>query len=349
MKMKMKTQSDIGAKTALALFFGLFYLHGFAQHNELTTAEKSAGYQQLFNGTDLEGWRSYNSTTPPNSWKVTPESTWNVISIQASTPKSPLVSSDLSFRNFDLMIEWNIANEGNSGIFIRYNKHDVNDWAGASGPESQVAATNNADGTDPKHRAGTCYDLFPLLDKAKTWDGIPNYGKWQQFRMVVYEGHVAHFGNGIKLVEYDINSPAWKTAYSLSKYATYPDYGNIHPGSIYLQHHGEFGEKGPKFRNIRIKKLTENPWVEGSQYLVNLGDTTSLKDLAFKDLLFPATTGLRNNSKASAKKGRLQNQFGYRFDLEKYGASKFRALDGLGRTRIYNKDVDFLKPDGHFH
>lgn len=335
----MKNQSEIGIKTALTLFLGLFYQQALAQHNVLTPAEQAAGYQQLFNGTSLDGWRSYNSTTPPNSWKVVPESTWNVIYIQAGTPRSSLVSSDLSFRNFDLMIEWSIASGGNSGIFIRYNKHDVNEWGGASGPESQIAALNNSDGSDPIHRAGACYDMLPLLDKAKNWDGNPNYGKWQQFRILAYEGHVAHFGNGVKLLEYVIQSPAWKTAFNSSKYATYPDYGDVHPGSIYLQHHGEFGASGPKFRDIRIKKLTENPWAKGSQYLVNPSDTTSLKDLAFTDLLFATTTSLKASSRISEKKIMFQNRFGYRFNFEKYGNSQFRGLDGLGRTRIYNGPV----------
>ena len=317
-----------------------------AQHNTLTAAEKAAGYELLFNGTNLDGWRSYNSTTPPNSWKTVPESSWNVIYIQSGTPKSSLVTSDLTFRNFDLMIEWNIASGGNSGIFIRYNKHNVNEWGGASGPESQVAATNNSDGSDPIHRAGACYDMLPLLDKAKTWDGAPNYNKWQQFRIVAYEGHVAHFGNGIKLLEYVIRSPAWTTAYNSSKYATYPDYATIHPGSVYLQHHGEFGAEGPKFRDIRIKKLTENPWAPGSKYLATPGDTTSLKDLAYTDLLFGDATGIQAYFQSGEKLSIFPNRDGYQIQFGKTGNYEVQTQDWLGRTGLtrsfYNTNQGWL-------
>jgi hypothetical protein len=333
-QMKVKSLSQKSALLATFMLLGLSAQKGFAQHNALTPAEKASGYQQLFNGTDLEGWRSYNSTTPPNSWKVVPESTWNVLFVQAGTPRSSLISSDMSFRNFDLLIEWNIASGGNSGIFMRYNKHNINEWGGASGPESQIAANNNSDGSDPIHRAGACYDMLPLLDKAKTWDGIPNYGKWQQFRIVAFEGHVAHFGNGIKLLEYVIKSPAWNTAYNSSKYATYPDYGNVHPGSIYLQHHGEFGANGPKFRDIRIKTLTENPWAVGSKYLVSPNDTTSLKDLAFTDLLFPKTTGLISAPNAGEKFSIFSSQAGYRLRFEKSGDYQIHTQDWLGRTGL---------------
>ena len=311
---------------------------GWAQgKNALTTAETSAGYKLLFNGTNLDGWRSYNSTTPPNSWQVVPESTWNVIFIQSGTPRSSLISSDLTYRNFDLMMEWNIASGGNSGVFIRYNKHNVNEWGGASGPEAQIGATNNSDATAPVFRAGTCYDMFPLNDKGKTWDGVPNYGKWQQFRIVAYEGHVAHYGNGIKILEYLIRSPAWTTAYNNSKYATYPDYGTVHPGSVYLQHHGEFGAEGPKFRNLRIKKLTENPWAVGSKYLATAGDTSSLKDLAFTDLILDQSTGalapaVRDNGLAI-----LPGSDGLRIRFARPGNYTVRTQDWLGRAGLTRK------------
>lgn len=305
--------------------------------NALTPDEATAGYKLLFNGNNLDGWRSYNSTTPPNSWQVVAESTWKVIFIQAATPRSSLLTSDLTYRNFDLMMEWNIASRGNSGVFIRYNQHNSNEWGGASGPEAQIAATNNSDGTSQTTRAGACYDMFPISEKAKTWDGTPNYGKWQQFRIVAYEGHVAHYGNGVKLLEYVIRSPAWNTAFNNSKYATYPEYATVHPGSIYLQHHGEFGAEGPKFRNMRIRKLTDNPWAPNSKYLANPNDTTALKDLSFSDLILDH--GVHTLSPAPANRGLaiLPGSDGLRIRFPGNGNYTVRAQDWLGRSVIARK------------
>ncbi|HKP97213.1 MAG TPA: DUF1080 domain-containing protein [Fibrobacteria bacterium] len=300
--------------------------------NTLTQAEADAGYKLLFNGANLDGWRSYNNTTPPASWQVVAESTWKVLYIQSGSPTSSLITTDATYRNFDLMIEWNIASNGNSGIFIRYNKFNLDGWGGASGPEAQIGATNNSDATAPKYRAGTCYDMFPLLDKAKTWDGTPNYGKWQQFRIIAYEGHVAHYGNGIKLLEYVIRSPAWNSAYNASKYASYPDYATVHPGSIYLQHHGEYGAEAPRFRNIRIKKLTENPWTVGSPYLANPNDTTALKDLAFSNLMLDKPTITLAPLSARPELAIFPAAGGYRIRFNRTGDYQIRTQDWLGRS-----------------
>ncbi len=318
--------------TALAVFFG-----GEAaaqQKNALTTAEKDAGYKLLFNGTDLGGWRSWNNEKPPSSWSVVAESTWKVIYIGSQTPQSSLMTTDQSFRNFDLLMEWYIPSGGNSGVFIRYNKFDQNEWGGASGPEAQIGATNNGDATQPTFRAGACYNMFPLLDKAKTWDGTPNYGRWQQFRIIAYEGHVAHFGNGMKLLEYVIRSPAWNSAYQASKYSTYPDYATVHPGSIYLQHHGtEWGPTGPRFRNIRIKPLTENPWVKGSPYLSNPNDTTSLRDLTFNDLIGAPVTFAAPAPRVTPGLAILPAIDGFNIRFAQPGTYRVETQDWLGRSR----------------
>jgi hypothetical protein len=266
------------------------------QHNTLTPDEQSAGYQLLFNGSNLStGWRSWNSTTPPNGWVAAPESSWKIIQLKNPINQAgSLVTSDATFQNFDLKIEWNVPSAGNSGIFIRYNQFNKDLWGGSAGPEAQIAAINNNDGTAPLHRAGTCYDMFPLDERALGWDmfgGGTNYNKYQQFRIIAFNGHIAHFGNGIKLVEYVMHSEKWKTAYTNSKYATFPQYAVVHPGSIMIQDHGE-GDI--KFRDIRIKKLTQNPWGLGSPYLINANDTTKgLKDLTFADNLFPTTSSAR--------------------------------------------------------
>src|SRR5690606_35177394 len=114
--------------------------------------------------------------------------------------------------------------------------------------------------------------------------------RYHQLRIVAFNNRIAHYGNGVKLLEYDMTSSAYNTAYNASKYNVEPIYRTIHQGGIYLQHHGE---QNIRFRNIRIKKLATSPWAEGSIYLKNPSDSTGgLKDsLTFNDNLFPV--GLR--------------------------------------------------------
>lgn len=314
----------------------------FAQtYNTLTEEEEAAGYELLFNGIDLEGWRGSHSMTPPTSWTVVAESTWNVIR-NGSGSAIPLITSDDTYQDFDLKIEFNVPSAGNSGIFIRYNKFNVDSWGGASGPETQIAATNNSDGSHNLHRNGTAYDMFGLQPSATNWDrpnGTNNYGRYHQLRIVAYKNRIAHYGNGIKLLEYDMNSAAYNTAYLASKYSTYPDYRDVHPGAIYLQHHGE---TNVRFRNIRIKKLTESPWAEGSPYLANPADSSGgLRDsLTFEDNLF-IPTGIAQGSRGPANRLKarvLRGADGVTLRLDRAG-DYVVTVNGLNGRTVYSEAV----------
>src|SRR5690606_22731909 len=91
-------------------------------YNTLTTEEAASGYTLLFNGTDLTGWRGWNNMTPPVSWVVVAETTWNVFRTGPGG-QAPLVTVDSTYQNFDLKLEFNVPSQGNSGIFIRYNQY----------------------------------------------------------------------------------------------------------------------------------------------------------------------------------------------------------------------------------
>lgn len=249
-------------------------------HNALTTEEEKSGYQLLFNGTDLSTFKTYKSTTPPASWVVQQDGDAKAIVVTAGGV-GHLITKQADFQNFDLKIEWKVPTKGNSGIFIRYLEIDA--WGGASGPEAQVVDINHSDGQQALHRAGTCYDLFPLLQGRDNW--WKPTGEWNQFRIVAYNNKVAHYGNGRKVTEYDFSSKAFNDAYLASKYRTYPNYKTIHAGAIYLQHHGE---TGIKYRNMRIKKLDKDPWAAGSAYLKP--DGSLIDDFTHADNFFPVPT-----------------------------------------------------------
>lgn len=252
----------------------------YAQNNVLTAEEAGSGYIQLFNGTDLSNWKTYNSTSAPSSWTVQTDGGAKAIVVSAGG-QAHLISKQNDFQNFDLKVEWKVPPSGNSGIFIRYK--EISDWGGASGPEAQVVDINHPDGQQALHRAGTCYDLFPLITGRDNWWKAT--GEWNQFRIIAYNSKIAHYGNGKKLIEYDMTSAAFNDAYSDSKYRTYPEYKTIHAGAIYFQHHGE---TGIKYRDVRIKKLTKSPWEAGSPYLKT--DGTLIDDLTFAVNIFPTPT-----------------------------------------------------------
>jgi hypothetical protein len=317
-----------------------------AQKNTLTTEEAASGYTLLFNGTNLTGWRGWNSLTPPTTWSVVAESTWNVIRNTQGTA-NPLITTDSSFQNFDLKYEYWFPSQANSGVFIRYNFYGKDSWGGNSGPETQIAALNNSDGTDAKHRNGTCYDMFGLLSGSINWDktrlnNTKNDSIYHQFRIIAFNNRVVHYGNGIKLLEYDMSSTAYNTAYTASKYKDYPTYKTVHPGGIYLQHHGEYGIR---FRNLKIKKLTQSPWANGSVYLSNPSDSAGgLKaTLAFEEALFPTALAPAARGEALRLNVRfLRSTGGMSLLLDRSGDYQVRVNDLAGRTvfqsRLRNDD-----------
>jgi hypothetical protein len=246
---------------------------GFGQStpNVLNSQEVAAGYINLFDpnenlsvkwyGITGNNQTSYSFTnTIPASWVTNTENGYKILEVTAAG-QNHIATRD-SFRNFDLKVEWKVPSQGNSGVFLRFMK--IASWGGASGSEVQVVAVDHSDGQQPLHRAGTNYDMFPLRTGQTNW--FRPIGEWNEMRIIAYENRVAHYGNGIRLLEYDMNSQAYATAYAASKYRTYPNYKTVHAGSFYLQHHGE---AGIKYRSMRAKKFTDstmNPWAVGSPY-----------------------------------------------------------------------------------
>jgi hypothetical protein len=311
---------------------------GQTAHNTLNPAEAASGYELLFNGTNLNGWRGWNTTVPPNSWSVVAESTWNVIrNGSGSAGQVALVTADSTFQNFDIKYEYWIPAKGNAGVFIRYNKYNSRDWGGCCGPETQIAALDNSDGTNALHRNGTCYDMFGLNSEALNWDKIrlnntKNDSVYHQFRIVAFNNRVAHYGNGVKLLEYDMTSSVYNSRYAASKYAPEPIYKTVHQGGFYLQHHGE---TGIRFRNMRVKRLTQSPWAQGSTYLSNPSDSASgLKSsLAFSEALFPTAIAPAGKAGAARLNTRvLRGADGVSLLLDRAGDYAVRVNDLRGRT-----------------
>ena len=77
-------------------------------------------------------------------------------------------------------------------------------------------------------------------------------GSWNRARIFVKGGHVEHWINNIKVVEYDRFSQTFKNLIQKSKYAKHQGFGVGMSGRILLQDHGP-GDV--KFKNIKIREL----------------------------------------------------------------------------------------------
>jgi len=227
--------------------------------NVLTAADARDGWQLLFDGKTLNGWHGLGfKTTPPGLWTVEDGAIKHVEHgkgpVQADG--QPLTGMDLisdrSFENFELAWEWKIAEAGNSGV--KYNVAEALSTAmapphAAKGWEYQLIDDEKAEDTKiPSHRSGALYDMFAPNDKKH----VNPAGQWNRSSIIFRGSHGEHWLNGDKVVEFDLGTARFDSAFAGSKYKTYPSWFPVRrKGQIVLQDHGDV----VWFRDIRIREL----------------------------------------------------------------------------------------------
>lgn len=83
------------------------------KHNTLTKQEMAEGWELLFDGETLEGWRDYNGTELTAPWFV--EDGMIQAKGEGADEHGYIVTEKL-YENFELTWEWRIADGGNSGV-----------------------------------------------------------------------------------------------------------------------------------------------------------------------------------------------------------------------------------------
>lgn len=219
--------------------------------NKLTEKEKKDGWVLLFNGKDFKGWRQCNGTAIPKNW-VIEDNAMKVFTAEGKKPgegsNGDILFGDRKFKNFELSVDWKASKMANSGIF-----YDVREVPGQpiyyAAPEVQVL--DNVDATDNKvasHLAGSLYDMLPADPKT-----VHPAGQWNTIVITVNNGKVTHVQNGVKVVEYELWTPAWDAMVTASKFKSFPGFteGISKEGFIGLQDHGY----PVWFRNIKIREI----------------------------------------------------------------------------------------------
>jgi len=150
------------------------------------------------------------------------------------------------YSNFELEFEWKASMGGNGGVM--YNVAETDAPAFATGPEYQVLDdARHADGKNPKTSAGSLYALIAPNEKKE----LNPIGDFNRSKIVVNRGHVEHWLNGNKVVDYRWGSPEVSDLIKRSKFAVMPGFMKENHGYVVFQHHGEI----VWYRNIRIRRL----------------------------------------------------------------------------------------------
>jgi len=206
--------------------------------NALTPAEKSEGWKLLFDGISLKGWRGFQKKKPPAGWAVMDRA------ITRIDGGGDLITAK-QFSDFELSLDWNISEGGNSGIMFRVTEGSEASYE--TGPEMQVLDdARHADGHNRLTSAGSAYGLY-----AAPAGIVRPAGEWNHVRLIVRGKHVEQWLNGTKVVEYELQSPEWEAKVAASKFKQWPGYGRAPKGYIALQDHGD----RVAYRNIKLREL----------------------------------------------------------------------------------------------
>jgi len=239
----------------LAILLGFHSAYSQQQDNVLTAAEKQGGWKLLFDGTSAKGWvGAYKSYFPEKGWVIKD----GTISVQPSDGKESSNGGDIvtieEFSAFDLSFDFKLTPGANSGVKYFVALAEANKGS-AIGLEYQVLD----DSLHPDAKLGrdgdrTLASLYDLIKAKKEKQFIHQPGQWNTGRVVVYpNNHVEHYLNGVKVLEYERGSQAFRDLVAISKYKVWPNFGEAKQGHILLQDHGN----AVSFKNIKIKNLVK--------------------------------------------------------------------------------------------
>jgi hypothetical protein len=219
-------------------------------------------WQQLFDGRTSTGWRTLARTQFPTNggWAVEDGTIRSL-----AKGKRADISTERTFRNFELMFDWKLGKGVNSGVKYLVFGMRPNPEVGRIDPEVPKALGLELQLIDdervadakvqPSHGTGAMY-LF-----AAPTGKLPPLAmeQWHTGRVLVKGTHVEHWLDGVKVLDADLESETLRKAMEAQTREDIPKLKNLDelkadPAKRYplvITHHG--GDAW--FRNIRIREL----------------------------------------------------------------------------------------------
>ncbi|MDC0766542.1 ThuA domain-containing protein [Streptomyces sp. HD] len=182
------------------------------------------GYRRLFDGTraSLDAWRQAG----PGSFTLSDDGT-----LTTTGGMGMLWYAGSGFGSYSLKLDWRMAGDDNSGVFVGFPPSD-DPWSAVNnGYEIQIDATDAADRT-----TGAVYG-FKSADLKKRDRVLNPPGQWNTYEIRVEGERLRVYLNGVKINDFTNTDPA----------------RSLTDGHLGIQNHGADDEVS--FRDIRIKEL----------------------------------------------------------------------------------------------
>lgn len=217
------------------------------QFNALTPAEKAVGWRLLFDGRSLTGWHAFGKSSAGAPGKA---QGWDIVdgtlvAMGKGTASTDDIVTDDEFGNFELVADWKVGPQANSGIFYGVVEQGTKAIY-ETGPEYQLIDEDGwPDKLEDWQKNGADYAMHPPLVKS-----AKPAGQWNHTRILVNGTHVQLFLNGAATADFERWTPEWEQLKKTGKWKDYPKYGVAKSGRIGLQNHGNV----VTFRDIKILK-----------------------------------------------------------------------------------------------
>jgi len=147
----------------------------------LTTAQNKVS---LFNGKDLSGWKIHGT----EKWFV---ENGDLVCESGPDKQYGYLSTNKTYKNFELTLEFKQEANGNSGVFFRSSIEGVK----ISGWQCEVAPVN--------HHTGGIYESYGrgwLIQPDSTKEKYLKTGKWNKLKLRVVGDEVTTWLNGHQMI-----------------------------------------------------------------------------------------------------------------------------------------------------
>lgn len=215
--------------------------------DSVETADQKGEWISLFDGKTLAGWHGFNKgDSTVTNWVV--EDGALVCLGAAEWDTGGDIVTEREFSNFELEWDWKLEAGSNSGVMYHVVEDPKYKGPYETGPEYQMIDDEGWPGElENWQKTGADYAMN-LASEDKV---VKPIGEWNTSKIVYNNGHVEHWLNGDKIVDFEVGTEKWNKEKEEGKWKDFPDYATVKSGKIALQDHG----KKAYFKNIRIKEL----------------------------------------------------------------------------------------------
>ncbi len=242
------------------LLFILSTCNSVTEENVLTSREKKDGWELVFDGKTLEGWRGLNmSAVPEHHWvvengmmkKIDRDSIPKDSDGKRASGRDLLL--DRPLKNFEFKFEWKLSPVGNSGI--KYNV--LEELSALHGNPHSALGFEYQILDDPEypqlaeHPSWATAGLYDLVEPVGNMHLNPP-GEWNSGKILFDGNYGEHWLNDERVLTFELNSEEMNSALEASKWSHIETFGKRHEEAfITLQDHGG----SVWFRNMKLREL----------------------------------------------------------------------------------------------